>query len=196
MRLANDIIAIPHGSTHAVRLRPSLRAAVRLHAKHDLRKLAEGIGEGHLGIIADIIMEGTDADTAAVIINRITFEGVRELGALVEPLSDFAFALLGVDRKEAVTTSKHVASTPDRSDWITPHLERLFEIGTGWLGWSPADTWAATPTEIMIAQRGLVARLKAVNGVKDDEKPESGPLEDIAPEKVREGLAKLRGLAG
>ncbi|CDX21965.1 conserved hypothetical protein [Mesorhizobium sp. ORS 3324] len=196
MRLANDIIAIPHGSAHAVRLRPSLRAAVRLHAKHDLRKLVEGIGEGHLGIIADIIMQGTDADTAAVIINRITFEGIRELGALVEPLSDFAFALLGVDRKEAEATAERAAKTPDTSDWIGPHLERLFEIGTGWLGWSPADTWAATPTEIMIAQRGLIARLKAVNGVKDDERPESDPLEEIAPEKVREGLAKLRGLAG
>ncbi|RWF03155.1 MAG: hypothetical protein EOS81_07100 [Mesorhizobium sp.] len=193
MRLANDIIAIPHGSAHAVRLRPSLRAAVRLHAKHDLRKLAEAVGEGHLGIIADIILEGTDPETGAKVVNGLS---VRDLVALVEPLSDFAFALLGVDRKAALEVSERVDSTPDTSDWIGPHLERLFEIGTGWLGWSPADTWAATPTEISIAQRGLVARLKAVNGVKDDEKAESDPLEEIAPEKVKEGLAKLRGLAG
>lgn len=191
MRLANDIIAIPHGPAHAVRLRPSLRAAVRLHAKHDLRKLAEGIGDGHFGMIADMILEGTDAETGAKVVNALS---VRDLVALAEPLSDFAFALLGVDRKEAVTTSEPVAQTPDTSDWIAPHLERLFEIGTGWLGWSPTDTWAATPNEITIAQRGLIARLKAVNGVKDDHADD--PREEIAPHKVKQGLATLRGLAG
>ncbi|TIX99134.1 MAG: hypothetical protein E5V22_27960, partial [Mesorhizobium sp.] len=168
MRLANDIIAIPHGHK-AVRLRPSLRAAVRLHARHDLRKLARGIGEGHLGMIADIILEGTDQATGTKLINGILMQGARELGALVEPLSDFTFALLGVDRKEAEATAERVEKKPDTSDWIAPHLEQLFEIGTGWLQWSPADTWAATPTEIMIAQRGLIAKPKAVNGVKEDD---------------------------
>lgn len=191
-RLANDIIAIPHGH-QAVRLRPSLRAAVRLHARHDLRKLVEGIGDGHLGMIADIILEGTDPETGARVVNKLA---VRDLATLVEPLSDFAFALLGVDRKEAVTTSERVANTPDTSDWIGPHLERLFEIGTGWLGWSAADTWAATPTEITIAQRGLIARLKAVNGVKDDGQIDGDPRQEIPPQKVKQGLATLRVLAG
>ncbi|TJV71047.1 MAG: phage tail assembly chaperone [Mesorhizobium sp.] len=193
MRLANDIIAIPHGPAHAVRLRPSLRAAVRLHAEHDLRKLVDGIGEGHLGMIADIILAGTDAETGARVVNKLA---VRDLAALVEPLSDFAFALLGVERKQAEAAVERADKTPDTSDWIGPHLERLFEIGTGWLGWSPADTWAATPTEIMIAQRGLIARLKAVNGVKDDDQAESDPQQEISPQKVKQGLATLRVLAG
>ncbi|KRB31720.1 hypothetical protein [Mesorhizobium sp. Root172] len=195
MRLANDIIAIKHGH-QAVRLRPSLRAAVRLHARHDLRKLAHGIGEGHLGMIADIILEGTDQATASKLINGIVTQGARGLGALVEPLSDYVLALLGVDRAEAEASTKRSDKTPNAGDWITPHLEQLFEIGTGWLQWSPADTWAATPTEIMIAQRGLVTKLKAVNGVKDDDQDEADPRADVDPRKVKEGLAVLRGLTG
>ncbi|ESZ69990.1 hypothetical protein X727_14795 [Mesorhizobium sp. L103C119B0] len=170
-----------------------MRAAVRLHARHDLRKLALGIGEAHLGMIVDIIVEGTDQVTASKLVNSISSHGVRELGALVEPLSDFAFALLGIDRKEAEATSERVAKTPDTSDWITPHLETLFEIGTGWLGWSSADTWAATPTEIMIAQRGLIAKLKAIHGTPDD-KQEGDPRQPVSPDQVKEGLATLRGL--
>lgn len=146
-------------------------------------------------MIADIILEGTDHATATKLIAGIVSKGVRELGALVEPLSDFAFALLGVDRKEAEATAERVAKTPDTSDWITPHLEQLFEIGTGWLGWSPSDTWAATPTEIMIAQRGLIAKLKAIHGTAEDQ-PESDPNQPVSPEKVKEGIATLRGLSG
>ncbi|MBZ9694547.1 hypothetical protein [Mesorhizobium sp. CO1-1-9] len=143
-------------------------------------------------MVADIILEGTDHETGARVVNGLC---VRDLVALVEPLSDFAFALLGVDRKAEMATSDRAVKTPDTSDWITPHLEKLFEIGTGWLGWSPADTWAATPTEIMIAQRGLIARLKAVNGVKDDDQADDA-REEITPQKVKRGLATLRGVAG
>ncbi|MER9210059.1 hypothetical protein [Mesorhizobium sp. M0771] len=144
-------------------------------------------------MIADVILEGTDQTTASKIVNSISSKGVRELGALVEPLSDFAFALLGIDRKEAEVTSDRVAKTPDTSHWITPHLEQLFEIGTGWLGWSSADTWAATPTEIMIAQRGLIAKLKAIHGTPDD-KQGGDPRQPVSPDQVKEGLATLRGL--
>lgn len=194
MRLASDIIAIPHGRNQAVRLRPSLRAAVRLHHTHDLRKLAEGIADGNLGMIADMILEGTDRATAATLINGIHQKGLRELDALVEPLCDFTFALLGVDRNQAVAaTSERPEENADASDWITQHLERLFEIATGWFGWSPADTWAATPTEIMIAHRGFIARTKALNGIVDD--PEYDSAKEVTPAEVKAGLAKLRELS-
>ena len=175
-------------------MRPSLRAAVRLHHAYDLRKLPEGIAECNLGMITDIVREGTDHATAAILINGILQKGIRELETLIDPLCDFVFALLGVDRNQAVAaTSEHPEQKSDTADWITPHLERLFEIGTGWLGWSPADTWAATPTEIIIAHRGLIARLKAVNGIVED--PEYDSTKEVTPDEVKAGIAKLRALS-
>ncbi|MEW9838086.1 hypothetical protein [Mesorhizobium marinum] len=178
-----------------MRLRPSLRAAVRLHATHGLPDLAEKIGTGHLGAAADIIFEGTDADTAKHLVDALRYEGVRVLDGWREPLTNFLFALLSIDpsstkgRKPDAASSQH-----DENAAIEKHLETLFEIGTGWLGWSPADTWAATPSEILVAHRGLVAKLKAVNGVEN--KSDHDPREEVSQDEVKAGLAKLKRLSG
>lgn len=194
MRLANDLIALPGVAGHHVRLRPSLRAAVRLHAKHGIPELVEMVDTGHLGAAADIITEGTDATTARHLIDSLRYEGVRVLDAWREPLTDFVFALRPVDR----TSLQNVPSTPiarEKADEnIASDHEALFEIGTGWLGWSAPDTWAATPREILIAQRGLIAKLKAVNGVAD--KPEFDPQAEVTLEEAKAGIAKLRGMSG
>ena len=78
---------------------------------------------------------------------------------------------------------------------IEKHLESLFEIGTAWLGWSPAETWAATPAEILVAERGLVAKLKLMNGVAGETKPKFDPREEITPEPAKAGIAELRAIA-
>jgi hypothetical protein len=193
MRLANDIIAIPLGS-HAVRLRPSLRAAIRLHAQHDLRKLAAGIIEGHFGMVADLIMEGTDHETAHHLVRAISAKGAKFLPELVEPLLAFILALLGSDHSTANETSTDKAdTTADQPDWIAPYLEDLFGIGTGWLGWSPAETMAATPNEIIVANRAHLAKLKAIHGAAD--KPANDPREEVSPDEVKAGIAKLKQIA-
>jgi hypothetical protein len=178
-----------------MRLRPSLRAAVRLHAKHGLPDLAEMVDTGHLGAAADIITEGTDPKTARHLIEALRFEGVRMLDAWREPLTDFVFALLSQDRKAAQPQPHHAEVSPAKiDDAIEKRLEELFEIGTGWLGWSATDTWAATPTEILVAERGLVAKLKAVNGVTD--KPEFDPREEVTQDQAKAGINKLRSMSG
>ncbi len=192
MRLANDLVTLSLGTSQAVRLRPTLRAAYRLHAQHDLRKLMAGIIEGNFGMIADTLYEATDADTARQLVRGIAAKGAAFLPELVDPLLSYAFALLGADR-QAVENSTAESKPADNSDWITPHLESLFEIASGWLGWSPADAWGATPTEIQIAYRGHIAKLKAIHGTT--EKPAFDPREVIAPEQVKAGVDKLRALA-
>mgnify|MGYP001457230640 CR=1 FL=1 len=195
MRLANDIVAIPLGS-NAVRLRPSLRAAIRLHARHDLRKLAVGITEGHFGMIADLIYEGTDQDTAHHLIRAISAKGAKFLPELVEPLLAFILALLGSDRSTANEASANKADSPtDQPDWIAPYLEDLFGIGTGWLGWSPAETMAATPNEIIVANRAHLAKLKAIHGAADkiaSDKPAYDPREEVSREEVQDSIASLK----
>lgn len=195
MRLANDIIAIPLGS-HAVRLRPSLRAAIRLHAKHDLRKLAAGIIEGNFGMVADLIIEGTDQETARNLIRTIAAKGAKFLPELVEPLLAFILALLGSDQSTANEASADKTDAPaDQPDWIAPYLEDLFGIGTGWLGWSPAETMAATPNEIIVANRAHLAKLKAIHGAADksaNDKPAYDPREEVSREEVQNSIATLK----
>lgn len=52
---------------------------------------------------------------------------------------------------------------------LTELIERLFKIGAGWLEWAPDDVWNATPAEILLARDGLIEKLKAIHGSKDEE---------------------------
>lgn len=195
MRLANDLIAVTDGHGHSVRLRPSLRAAVRLHAKHGLPDLVEKIGTGHLGAMADTLVEATDSATAQHLVDALRHEGVRTLESWREPLVEFVFALLSIDRS-SVEHDRPADQSPDAINRsIDKHLETLFEIGTGWLGWSPSATWAATPSEILIAQRGHIAKLKLLNGVVDEPDRKYDPREEISPEQVQAGIAALKAEA-
>lgn len=194
MRLADDLIAISHGNS-AVRLRPSLRAAVRLHAQYGLPELSELIAPGdNLGAVADIILEATDPETGARLVNAINAAGMQHLHRYREPLTDYMFALLAIDRSKVKGQAK-TSDTANVQQTIEEFHQSLFEIGTGWLGWTPADTWAASPREILVAQRGLVAKLKAVNGVVD-ETLQYDSTDEVTPEQVKTGLATLRELSG
>jgi len=190
-RLASDIIAIKHGNV-AVRLRPSLRAALTLHSRHGLPAVLAGIMDRNFGIMVDVIVQATDEATAYRIGSDLTRDGLFKLDHLVEPLTDYVFALLGNDREPA--TKRTTARVQPTTDWIAPYIEDLFEKATGWLGWSAHDAWAATPREIQTATRGLIAKLKAIHGTADD-KPAYDPLEAITPAEVSEGIARLRQLS-
>ncbi|WP_156933437.1 hypothetical protein [Mesorhizobium sp. LSHC412B00] len=155
--------------------------------------VVHGLNHGNFGIIADVVMAATD-DPAAYrdLLEIVADKGVRSLSSLCDDLSLFVAFCFGID-----ADAEHPAETREKAGKefsIEAGLEQFFEIGTGWLGWSPTDTWAATPAEIIVAQRGLVARLKAIHG-SAEETPEYDPLETVSPEQVREGIARLRVLA-
>ncbi|MFC3322620.1 hypothetical protein [Mesorhizobium cantuariense] len=178
-----------------MRLRPSLRAATTLQHKHGLGGIVRGLEHGDFGIIADIVMAATDDPAAYRIFLEIVAEkGVRHLPLLYDDLSRFVAICFGID-----ADAEHPAETREKAGKefsIEAGLEQFFEIGTGWLGWSPADTWAATPAEIIVAQRGLVTKLKAIHGsAEDNDKPEYDPREPVSPQQVREGIATLRALS-
>lgn len=61
-------------------------------------------------------------------------------------------------------------------------LAELDRIGTGWFGWTPAETWHATPSEIVEAFKGRIALLKAQNG--------SGETDD-APGDAKQRAANI-----
>ncbi|MBB6357658.1 hypothetical protein ACFFTN_27585 [Aminobacter aganoensis] len=73
---------------------------------------------------------------------------------------------------------------------------QLFRTATGALHWAPEVAWNATPTEINEAFAGHIAMLRTIHGSPDDADPKSDdPRQEIAPEKVKAGISKLRGLA-
>ncbi|OQM74715.1 phage tail assembly chaperone [Manganibacter manganicus] len=200
LRLAHDQIIIAHGSL-TVRMIPTLRAAYRLQRKHGLTRLMQGLDEGRLEIIRNIADECGDPITADKIIDRKFAGGFgRALASIQQPFADFLAACYGVDDDP---NTPHHSETREQAGLgfdLTKALEDFFEIGTGWLGWTPADTWAATPAEILAAQRGLMARLKAIHGNAEDNTDHTArpydPREEVSPEEVRAGLAKLKAEAG
>lgn len=66
----------------------------------------------------------------------------------------------------------------------------LFQVATGWLGWSPAETFAATIPEILLAHRGRSDLLAAIFGKpKADEQPRR--WRDVKPGTFSGILAKM-----
>lgn len=189
MRLATDDIFIRHGND-AVRLRPSLRAAMRLQQKHGLGKIVAGLEEGNIGIIRDILVEADDPLKALRILDRMIQAHLgRAIDDLQEPLGKFLVFSFGIDDEDHPAETREKAGKPFS---IEDALAEMFEIGTGWLAWSPAETWAATPAEIMAAQRGMIAKFKAIYGSAEEDKPAHDPREEIPDNEVRAGIAKLR----
>lgn len=175
-----DEVTIYHGG-FAVVLRPTLRAAITLERMHD----------GWSGLISKL--EQRDSTTTAAVIratasDRSAAEGLlRNFSAI--PLSEAAMALseplsalLGMFFAPTTEGTAHnEASAP--SAWSKVYVE-LYRYGTGWLGWTPAETWASTPTEITQALEGKIAHLIAVNGGGSDQKTSAS--NEYTPERLAE----------
>ncbi|MER9586541.1 hypothetical protein [Mesorhizobium sp. M0276] len=175
-------------------MRPSLRAAVLLQNKHGLGQVVRGINEGDFNVVLDIITAATDNPAAyRILVSKIDERGYSYLFELADELTRLVATSFGIDDEAEPEKPREKAG---KEFSIEAGLEQFFEIGTGWLGWSPADTWAATPAEIIVAQRGLVAKLKAIHGsAEGNDKPEYDPREPVSPQEVREGIATLRALS-
>ncbi|WP_165405435.1 phage tail assembly chaperone [Bradyrhizobium genosp. SA-3] len=164
MRLAANTFALQLGS-RSFDLKPSLRAAFILYERYDgfhnlSRHLAEGSLTAALDIISATIVNAKAWGEYALPTNSAI---VCDLMAATGDLIEFVMLLAGADDK---ASDKPQAGKPIPFDeWFTS----LFEIGTGWLSWPPETVWDATPAEILAAQRGRVAMLKAIFGGKDDQ---------------------------
>ncbi|WP_127595956.1 hypothetical protein [Nitratireductor alexandrii] len=190
MRLASDDFVVLRGN-QAVRLRPSLRAAILLLRKHSFGKLIEGVETANVTVMTDILTTGGDIIEGEALMSVKLTDGIAQFGDLQNLLLHYLAATFGVDGEV-----DHPAEEKFRAGDVhgmETALNGLFEIGTGWLGWCAADTWAATPGEIIAAQRGMIAKLKAVHGTADELAYD--PREEVAPETVLEGIDKLKASA-
>jgi hypothetical protein len=195
-RLAVDEITITFAG-EAIRLRPTLRAAFRLERKYGgFDNLIGKILDDSLTAIADVILESCDRWSGLPdFLKSIDEPHVLHLGieGLAVAALNHVMRLAGHDQNE-VKDSDTPADL--RVTWAAYH-EHLFEIATGWLGWSPETAWNATAAEIMAAHKGRVAMigdvLTAMTGGAKDE-TQSGPIQHSEAE-IEASRTWLKGYA-
>lgn len=94
------------------------------------------------------------------------------------------------------------ATSPRKATPWSKVYSDLYGLATGWLGWTPDQTWDATPQEITDAFLAYTDKLKALRG-GDESEDNSGNSEEqrqanieagYDPEFDRVGFAALRGL--
>lgn len=197
-RLAAEETVIMHGG-NAVRLRPSLRAAYRLESRFRLLNVLNGIAACNVEIIEAILAETAVDPIAArrLLIASVDADGVRQLQRLADPLTTIVAHSYGV---ADYADEEHPVEHRERAGKpfsILQSLASLFEIATGWLEWSADDALAATPAQILAAQKGYVAKQLWLNGQTDNTMGAGGndPRDLPSDAQVKEGIARLKALA-
>jgi len=191
-RLAIDDIVISHGG-NTVRLRPSLRAGLLIAQKYSLEDLQTALGECNFTVISHLIALGSnDLERTTDLIAGFLAKGYWQLQTIRPQLAAFVAGSLGLTREAPANDNS--TDTTGETDFAAS-LIKLYEVGTGWLGWTPADTWAATPAEIIAAQRGLFAKLKAIYGSADDQ-PADDPHDVPDEAQVKANMAALKAKLG
>lgn len=147
-----------------IHLRPSLRAAARLERRHGgFPAILKGLDEASVSVIADLIGECATAPTDVP--DLLVTPGLAwRLVPVVPALQMLVLNLMGYDpdAEEAAAGSGDGA----RITFAEVHA-RLYRLGTGYLGWTPAETWAASPGEIRQAYEGRLELLRSVFGGGD-----------------------------
>lgn len=191
MRLADEIITL-RVEGEAILLRPTLRVAMRLDRKfHGFAAVYRGVLEGSFTVMAEIIREGSVSPTSFP--DYLDAIAAMPLRKGIEPirlaLLTFVGILSGID---ADNDNEAPSGEPmTAADYYT----RLFEIGTGWLGWTPEQTWEATPAEIRAAYRGRLDMLKAIfgSGQSGEKAVEEKDAMTVLRSMVASGQNKARG---
>lgn len=184
-RPAYEEVRIAHGG-NTVTLRPTLRAAVTLEARHGFPTLFRALEEGSFTVISDIIQTATDSrDDGATFLRVHPGRSLSSFIGLVRlPLAELVSMLMPALDPQAI----NVRPTCKSIAWADYYAD-LYEKATGWLGWTPEQAWNATPTEIDRAYTGHIAKLKAIHGSGEDDKPtDKAPDPEQAARNVAAGL--------
>lgn len=168
MRLADET-KITVGSKKFT-LRPSLRAAVRLHEDYNgLHNLYTAIGSGGVSAALDLIGAACSDPRLVVLlayeVDKCALE--NSVWSIRDQLQAFVLKLSGHDDADGEPTSTGKPIPYDE------YFTTLYRIATGWLGWEPNAAWDATPAEIIEAQKGRIELLRAIFGGEEKQESES-----------------------
>lgn len=187
MRLADEIVIDLRSRKY--RLCPTLRAAARLHAEYGgYAEIIEQITEGSFEVVLSIIRECSDGTYQKVTANKDAFAGMSMQSALASvstPLIRLILRMAGIEDGEQPKQSGKPIS-------FAEYHQQLFQIATGWLGWSPETAWNSTPAEILAARAGRVEMLKAIFGSAEEDKGPNAYDEGFLDHA---GVAELKAMA-
>jgi hypothetical protein len=178
MPLSDDNFVITLGDRTLV-LRPTLRAAFYLHQRYGFQALSREIAEGSFTAIVDLL-NATSTTTPDIPLHALLSDR--------DKLLDFVLVLAGAGAK----SDKPRTGKPAKAIPFDEYFTRLFQIGTGWLSWTPNDTWNATPAEILNAREGRLELLKAIFGKKDDD--QRADIADGSLAGIRDSLNSIGNL--
>ncbi len=149
-----------------ITLRADLRALATIASKyHDFADLYGRIAAFDYTATVDLI-RATSTDPDSLLLpsdpDWVSYRALDEFFTLYTPqLLTFIERIAGAGDTDSTEPSDPIT--------LTELVERLFKVGSGWLEWSPEDTWNATPAEILLARDGLIEKLKAIHGSNDEE---------------------------
>ncbi|GBD48532.1 phage tail assembly chaperone [Methylopila sp. Yamaguchi] len=145
---ARDIVVEIGGSS--IRLWPTLRAATRLEREHGLQKLGFLLAQGSICATTAILAEHVDHVPAITVADAMRL--APDLLLHLTQLADLGEQPKGKGKPTGQPTT------------LVDLHRQLFGLGTGVLGWTPADTWAASPAEIVAAYDARRELLTALFG--------------------------------
>ncbi|QKK28900.1 hypothetical protein FE844_004615 [Rhizobium indicum] len=182
-RPAYEEVTIAHGGK-TVKLRPSLRAATILEARHGFPALFRALGDFNVSVISEIILTAcSDRQSAAAFLSSLSGRPLSPFFMAVhKPLGDLVEMLqIAPDPKAKPSTGKGTA-------W--PDIYRmLYRTATGALGWTPDAAWNATPTEI---NEACIGRFGDGEKQPDAEQAAQNEALGFDPEFDRAGLRALK----
>lgn len=150
-----------------LRLRPSLRHAMRLEAREgSFAKLFADLSEGSLTAALFILGPFDSSHVPGQLGFKILDAGIQRI---CNQLQTFVFLCSGIDPDEKSESKGGSVSFHE-------YLTQLYRYGTGWLGWTPQQTLDATVAEIKEAYLGRVEMLKAIFGTSESKKPDPADL--------------------
>jgi len=183
----------------AIVLRPTLRAASTLiNTYGSYGAIIHAMSELKISTLVDVIRAGSGLPLPHLF-SSLTHQPLRNLESTMGTVVSFVVSLAGNPShiKEQGSDSPSAGEADTHKDTITldEYHTRLFEIGTGILGWSPADTWNATATDILSAFKGRTGFIKELLGTifGTPEKTDEYDPRDTA--RDQEGFESLRMIA-
>lgn len=192
----NEVKAFIRHGGDVVRLRPSLRAAVILETRYSLFPVLTGIEQCSVEII-EAILDATAVDPIAarrLLIAKVDGHGVRQLQHLWKPIFDIVCASYGVGENPDEGYQQQRKEQAGKRVSMIEALATLYQIATGWLGWTPEQALSASPDQIIEAHKGFLAKHRALNGVAD-EASQYDPRNLPSDEEIADAKARLLHLA-
>ena len=165
-RLAYEetVIRVDHVT---IRLRPTLRAATRLHAEFGgFDELIRAIMQGSVSALTSVVREGVCDPIEFPRFLETIGPGLslkRIVDAIAGPILTHVIALSGLE----ASGEGAKGDDPGKRISIDDYHRQLFRIATGWLGWEPELAWNSTPNEIREAYKGRIELLRAIFGGED-----------------------------